>query len=457
MGSSCANTSSVVSSSGGSGAGSGGVNPVGGGISGSKNTRIHPSATAVAGAVAAAVTTTPLDHPGSSKGSTLGTSKRAATSSTSSEHADKSASVSGATRSSPHEGRGHRHSDTAAQSHHHHHHHHHHHAASKRVKNRSRKKKPSRASSSAASMETSDLKEALVSSSGIVPIPKIHDPPKHQHSAATLLSSVAAASVAMASMDSTSGAASAIGNIASAVVPGSSGTVPCTAVPSSGTNAIPTKTSSTEVPTPTVGAVASATVSMIPSTTSLTTGSSCISGGATGSTIMAEMETKCTQTKLEDELETMPPVLAPSLILETQHQKSCAIAPTGSGPAGSSTTENKLNQKPPQAMQTPSIITSTTTAEHKSKSTTAGTTSKSGCINEGASAKVASPAPEVEASATNEATVAENTTTATTATESKGEIGTWTSSTEVCPWEDEENRRESHAPFVKTYATLGYL
>merc|ERR1712008_350678 len=27
---------------------------------------------------------------------------------------------------------------------------------------------------------------------------------------------------------------------------------------------------------------------------------------------------------------------------------------------------------------------------------------------------------------------------AATATESKGEIGTWTSSTEVCPWEDEE-------------------
>ena len=287
-------------------------------------------------------------------------------------------------------------------------------------------------------METSDLKEALVSSSGIVPIPKIHDPPKHQHSAASLLSSVAAASVAMASMDSTSGAASAIGTIASAVVPGSSGTVPCAAVPSSGTNAIPTKASSTEAPTPTVGAVASATVSMIPSTTSLTTGSSCISG-TTGSTIMAEMETKCTQTKLEDELETMPPVLAPSLILETQHQKSCAIAtaaPTGSG-TGSSTTENKLNQKPPQAMQTPSIITSTTTAEHKSKSTTAGSTTKSGCINEGASAKLAPPAPEVEASATNEATVAENTTTATAATESKGEIGTWTSSTEVCPWEDE--------------------
>merc|ERR1712129_35659 len=32
---------------------------------------------------------------------------------------------------------------------------------------------------------------------------------------------------------------------------------------------------------------------------------------------------------------------------------------------------------------------------------------------------------------------------AATATESKGEIGTWTSSTEVCPWEDEENRRKA--------------
>ncbi|XP_059079148.1 mucin-5AC-like isoform X2 [Tigriopus californicus] len=34
----------------------------------------------------------------------------------------------------------------------------------------------------------------------------------------------------------------------------------------------------------------------------------------------------------------------------------------------------------------------------------------------------------------------------------------WTTSTEVCPWEDEANqKKESHPPFVKTYATLGYL
>ncbi|XP_071746011.1 uncharacterized protein [Lepeophtheirus salmonis] len=39
-----------------------------------------------------------------------------------------------------------------------------------------------------------------------------------------------------------------------------------------------------------------------------------------------------------------------------------------------------------------------------------------------------------------------------------GEIEAWTtSSTEVCPWEDEKNCKDSHAPFVKTYATLGYL
>jgi len=41
--------------------------------------------------------------------------------------------------------------------------------------------------------------------------------------------------------------------------------------------------------------------------------------------------------------------------------------------------------------------------------------------------------------------------------ERKSEIGTWASSTEVCPWEDEENRRDNHTPFVKTYATLGFL
>lgn len=34
----------------------------------------------------------------------------------------------------------------------------------------------------------------------------------------------------------------------------------------------------------------------------------------------------------------------------------------------------------------------------------------------------------------------------------------WLPTQDVCPWEDEEScKKESHAPFVKTYATLGYL
>ena len=80
----------------------------------------------------------------------------------------------------------------------------------RRVKNRSRKKKgPSRTSSSAVSMDVSDLKEALVGSSGMVSnIQNKHDPPKHQHSAASLLSSVAKASEAIFSMDSTTSSAS---------------------------------------------------------------------------------------------------------------------------------------------------------------------------------------------------------------------------------------------------------
>jgi hypothetical protein len=41
----------------------------------------------------------------------------------------------------------------------------------------------------------------------------------------------------------------------------------------------------------------------------------------------------------------------------------------------------------------------------------------------------------------------------------EGENGCgWINSQEVCPWEDEEScKKENHPPFVKTYATLGYL
>ena len=63
-------------------------------------------------------------------GSSL-TSKRVATSSTSSDHDKSAVNREGTNKSSPHGG--HRHSaDTTVPSHsHHHHHHHHHHAASR--------------------------------------------------------------------------------------------------------------------------------------------------------------------------------------------------------------------------------------------------------------------------------------------------------------------------------------
>merc|ERR1712051_790569 len=284
---SCANTSSGTQSS------------VAQGGSNVSKTRLNPSATAVAAVAASAVSSGPLDqqHPlPLVKGSSL-TSKRVATSSTSSD-----VNREGTNKSSPHGG--HRHSaDTAAPSHsHHHHHHHHHHAASRRVKNRSRKKKPSRASSSAASMETPNLTEALVGSSPKVPTThNKHDPPKHQHSAASLLSSVAAASVAMASMDSSSSVASMV-SIGSGII----GTTSIPMVPTGTTNSIPPTLSTTTItgPTPTVGAVASATVSTIPTTVSSASLSTKNepSGTISSGTISADMETKCTQTKLDDEL-----------------------------------------------------------------------------------------------------------------------------------------------------------
>merc|ERR1711935_400842 len=470
-GKSCANTSSVTPSNVGQG---------GGNVS---KTRLNSSASAVQN-VAAAVTAGSLDQHHSSsvaKGSSLA-SKRVATSSTSSDH-DKSTSLtgSGTNKSSPHDpARSHRHSDTATPSHsHHHHHHHHHHAASRRVKNRSRKKEPSRASSSAASMETPSLTEALVGSSGMVPTThNKHDPPKHQHSAASLLSSVAAASVAMASMDSSSSVASmvSIGTLAGPII----GTTSIPMVPTGTTNSIPPPLSTTTItgPTSTIGAVASATVSMIPTTVSSASLSTKTEpSGTLSGTMSADMETKCTQTKLDDEL--LEPIMGCSASFNSA---------TSCGSDYQKTTTTSSN--PSTTVEQPkSISTEAKSGSAGTKSGSAGP--KSGSVNEpttttGISEAAAGSNPAIATtseqpskseptennpgksgnpSTTDPSTKsgvpppAENpkSGSAATATESKGEIGTWTSSTEVCPWEDEENRRESHAPFVKTYATLGYL
>merc|ERR1711935_167541 len=347
---SCANTSSGTQST-----------VVQGGSNVSKP-RLNPSAIGVA--VASAVTAGPLDQQHSSplvKGSSL-TSKRVATSSTSSDHDKSAVNREGTNKSSPHGG--HRHSaDTTAPSHsHHHHHHHHHHAASRRVKNRSRKKKPSRASSSAASMETPSLTEALVGSSGMVPTThNKHDPPKHHHSAASLLSSVAAASVAMASMDSSSSVASmvSIGTLAGPII----GTTSIPMVPTGTTNSIPPPLSTTTItgPTSTIGAVASATVSMIPTTVSSASLSTKNEpSGTLSGTMSADMETKCTQTKLDDEL--LEPIMG------------CSASFNSATSCGSEYQKTTTSSNPSTTVEQPKSMST------EPKSGSAGT--KSGSVNE---------------------------------------------------------------------------
>jgi len=417
-GKSCANTSSVTPSNVGQG---------GGNVS---KTRLNSSASAVQN-VAAAVTAGSLDQHHSSsvaKGSSLA-SKRVATSSTSSDH-DKSTSLtgSGTNKSSPHDpARSHRHSDTATPSHsHHHHHHHHHHAASRRVKNRSRKKKTSRTTSSAVSMDVSDLKEALVGSSGMVPsIQNKHDPPKHQHSAASLLSSVCKASEAIFSMDSTSSSTS-IGTI-----PGSVAAPTCTGLGTSPPVTSSGAVTAMEAPTATVGAVASATVSMIPNPCTIT---NLGSAGTTGGTALttADMETKCTQTKLDDELE-------PPLILQTMSSTTTSesiIKPPSTIISAGEPNSGSLSRGPSKSgsVNEVGVPTAVTVVAEPALKEVAGPNPVTSGTNSIASLPVAADPPKSGTSENPNPGAAAAT---ATATESKGEIGTWTSSTEVCPWEDD--------------------
>ena len=161
------------------------------------------------------------------------------------------------------------------------------------------------------------------------------------------------------------------------------------------------------------------------------------------------METKCTQTKLDDELE-------PPLILQT---------------TSSTTSESIIKPStiiPVTASEVEPNCGTTSLGRPKSGSISAAGPSKSGSIiNEAgvpiAATNVAEPVVTNEGAGSNPVTavadpsassaVAANqdksgtsenpipgaaaATATATATESKGEIGTWTSSTEVCPWEDE--------------------
>merc|ERR1712086_810877 len=165
--------------------------------------------------------------------------------------------------------------------------------------------------------------------------------------------------------------------------------------------------------------------------------------GTLSGTMSADMETKCTQTKLDDEL--LEPIMG------------CSASFNSATSCGSEYQKTATSSNPSTTVEQPKSIST------EPKSGSAGT--KSGSVNEpttttGISEAAAGSNPSITDPSTKSGVPpAENpkSGSAATATESKGEIGTWTSSTEVCPWEDEENRRESHAPFVKTYATLGYL
>lgn len=312
----------------------------------------------------------------------------------------------------------HRHSEGGAsatpssggkESHHHHHHHHHHHAASKgKSRNRRSKKRiTSRASSTAASSSgtnvvDNEIEQAMASlanenatSSTSTKEVKSHNPPTHQHSAASLLTSVASASFAMASIE----------GLQPSPIP-----TAITTASSTAPNVSP--------PSATSGAVASTTLALIPASA---LGETASQGAAATSSVM---ETKCTQTKLDKELADFIPPNA-----------------THSSPS-----------KPPEATPTTVSVASEGQSVGQGQDvSTANETPKPGLVGTSTGMEQQTGI-EAAGSGQPPAVTAE-----VIGAESKGELSWTRSTTEVCPWEDEDNRKESHAPFVKTYATLGYL
>merc|ERR1712223_567046 len=242
-------------------------------------------------------------------------------------------------------------------------------------------------------------------------------------------------------MDSTTSSASI------PIIPGAVAATTCTGLGTSPPVTSSGAVTATEAPTPTVGAVASATVSMIPNTSTITNPST----GTTGCTITtAEMETKCTQTKLDDELE-------PPLILQTTSSTTSEsiIKPSTITPVTASGVEPNCGSRSGSISVVGPPKSGSITNEAGVPIAATNVTTEPVVTNEGAGSNPVTA--DTDGTSENPIPGAAAAQATATSTESKGEIGTWTSSTEVCPWEDEENRRESHAPFVKTYATLGYL
>jgi hypothetical protein len=468
-------------------------------VTGSSKARlIHPTATSTAAAIASSVL--PLEAASAIVSSTSKVSSSVAvphkrTSSTSSEHPtsiqtsssnnltlDPKAEVS-------HDK--HRHSDgggggsgssgggtttgSSGHGHHHHHHQHHHHHMASKSKSRNRRSKkriPGRASSSAGSAPTSgsatgsgnllldneigggdcqqqqNAENTTTTSSKEA---KKHKPPAHQHSAASLLTSMASATFAMASIE---------------------GLPPAVTVTVSSTAA-----ASMSPPTVTSGAVASAMVSILPS--------------SMGGDAASVMETKCTQTKLEDkELSDFLPAATTgttttTTIITTTTSSSCEATKISDAKVESATdVTSVVSIKPVDKPSSNAAVGPL--AGHPNPDPSAGlggvefvpggdNTKKQSDTSEAivVVTNTTTSNPEVGAREQTKANVTSTadgapaeqqrqppaSSAAVIGAESKGELGTWTRSTaEVCPWEDEDNRdRESHAPFVKTYATLGYL
>ena len=157
------------------------------------------------------------------------------------------------------------------------------------------------------------------------------------------------------------------------------------------------------------------------------------------------METKCTQTKLDDELE--PPLILQTTSSTTSESiiKPCTIIPvTASGvePNCGSRSGSISVQGPPKSgsiINEAGVPIAATNVAMEPVVTNEGVGSNPVTAVADSSASLAVAANQDE-SGTSENPIpgAATASTATaTATESKGEIGTWTSSTEVCPWEDE--------------------
>merc|ERR1712083_386673 len=132
------------------------------------------------------------------------------------------------------------------------------------------------------------------------------------------------------------------------------GTTSIPMVPTGTTNSIPPPLSTTTTitgPTSTVGAVASATVSMIPTTVSSASLSTKNEPSGTISGAMsADMETKCTQTKLDDEL--LEPIMG------------CSVSFNSATSSGSEYQKTTTSSNPSTTVEQPKSIS----AEPKSGS-----------------------------------------------------------------------------------------